>query len=340
MRRQLKVVALSSLFFLFGISAVASAQNAARDVPYFAGPMGTAMYTLGQGLESVSKAIKAPVRIIAQESGSSTVLIKQFDRRPQLKSTHFFPNTTVTNWLAKEGKGPYKKIYDVPKVIGNQFFSSGWMVTFDSSLKKHEDLKGKRIAIGSPAQVIFGTIPKMIIDYGWDDVADTIDVAMLGHSSAATALLDRAVAASLMGIHILPVEIEGLEKGYHVVNPGSIKIISAGKKVYHIPWTENALRKAQRAGMPITTFTFPQGKVQDLEMPIVSWVDMIHIAAYSEFPNEDAYEITKMLINNYKRFREFHKLGHFIHPNLLTYGWNEDDLHPGALRAYKEAGLL
>jgi uncharacterized protein len=309
-------------------------------VPYFAAPLGTALYTLGQGLESVSKEVQAPVRILAQESGSSNVQVLLFARRPELKATHMMSSGDVTRWMAKNGIEVYKQAYEVPMVIGNQFFTGGWLVTLNPKIRKPEDLIGKRVAIGSAAQVIFGVIPKLIIEKGWEDFADKIDISMLGHKAAAEALLDGAVDAALMGVHALPVEVEGLEKGFHVINPGSMEVFTSGKKIYHIPWTEAALKRVKEKGVPISTFKIKAGQIPDLDEDITSWIEMAHWAVYPEFPEQTAYDIASLLINHYKKFRDFHKLGYFIHPNLLTYGWTGTDFHPGALRAYKEAGLI
>ena len=69
-------------------------------------------------------------------------------------------------------------------------------------------------------------------------------------------------------------------------------------------------------------------------MMSIAWV------ASPNFPDELAYEITKMIIANIDKFSEYTALGKLMSRTALTFGWPQQDIHPGALRAYKEAGLI
>ncbi len=74
-----------------------------------------------------------------------------------------------------------------------------------------------------------------------------------------------------------------------------------------------------------------------------SWsqfVDNNAWVAAANFPHMHAYEIFKMVVANIDQFAEFHALGKLMSPGALAFGWPQDDIHPGALRAYKEAGII
>ena len=60
----------------------------------------------------------------------------------------------------------------------------------------------------------------------------------------------------------------------------------------------------------------------------------------ANFPDEYAYEIIKMVIANIDKFAEFHALGKLMSPGALAFGWPQEQIHPGALKAYKEAGII
>jgi hypothetical protein len=62
--------------------------------------------------------------------------------------------------------------------------------------------------------------------------------------------------------------------------------------------------------------------------------------AAPEFPEELAYEATKLILDNLKTFGEVHALGKLMSPEAMAYGAKPEDLHPGALRAYREAGVI
>jgi TRAP-type uncharacterized transport system substrate-binding protein len=46
-----------------------------------------------------------------------------------------------------------------------------------------------------------------------------------------------------------------------------------------------------------------------------------------------------MIIENVGMFKEYHALGKLMSRESLAYGVDPSKIHPGALRAYKEAGL-
>ncbi len=47
-----------------------------------------------------------------------------------------------------------------------------------------------------------------------------------------------------------------------------------------------------------------------------------------------------MIIKNVNGFKEYHALGKLMSKKSLVYGWESKDIHPGALKAYKEAGII
>jgi hypothetical protein len=53
-----------------------------------------------------------------------------------------------------------------------------------------------------------------------------------------------------------------------------------------------------------------------------------------------AYEVTKLIIKNVSSFKDYHNLGKLMSKKALPIGWSPDRIHPGAVKAYKEAGLL
>ena len=40
------------------------------------------------------------------------------------------------------------------------------------------------------------------------------------------------------------------------------------------------------------------------------------------------------------KFGEVHALGKLMSTTAMPYGWETSDIHPGALRAYREAGIV
>jgi hypothetical protein len=58
------------------------------------------------------------------------------------------------------------------------------------------------------------------------------------------------------------------------------------------------------------------------------------------FPEELAYELVKFHLDYYKEMGEYHSMLELFSPGLFTFGQTKKTLHPGAIRAYEEAGLV
>lgn len=96
----------------------------------------------------------------------------------------------------------------------------------------------------------------------------------------------------------------------------------------------------QETGMPLLPFTLPAGKVKGQTAPLAVFLDTATWGVAENFPENLAYEFTKTLIANTRDFGERHALGKLLTAEALLWGWETGELHPGAVRAYREAGLL
>ncbi len=61
--------------------------------------------------------------------------------------------------------------------------------------------------------------------------------------------------------------------------------------------------------------------------------------AAPEFLKEIAYEMTQWIITRYEMFADDSPRGKWLSPEALPWEWDEKDIHPEALKAYKEAGI-
>jgi len=92
--------------------------------------------------------------------------------------------------------------------------------------------------------------------------------------------------------------------------------------------------------MNMLPVTIPANTIAGVSVPMEIFADSTAWMVAPEFPEELAYETTKLIINNIKTFGEVHALGKLMSTTAMPYGWDVKDIHPGALRAYKEAGLV
>ncbi len=92
--------------------------------------------------------------------------------------------------------------------------------------------------------------------------------------------------------------------------------------------------------MKVVPITVPANTIEGVSEPLEILAESTVWMVADEFPEELAYETTKLIIQHIKTFSDYHALGKLMSTAALSYGWDQEEFHPDALRAYKEAGLL
>lgn len=306
---------------------------AAENISLLAGPFGTGSYALGNAMEQISKKANANIQIVASESPGLVYNVRKLGKEPELKSSTITPYTTGLGYLAVNGKKPFKSKHPEAKLIANYLLGSVWLATFDPDIKTVNDLVGKRIALGRPPQILWTVEPELILKHGWG-LHDKIKIERLGTKPAAQALLDGKVDAAIIGGYA------DLASGSFKPSPQTAELMAAGRTLYHIPWGKPAVQKTIDAGVGVNQLSIPKGAVTGIEAPLEGFFDAIAWVAYPELSDDNAYKITKMIIDHVDEFKEYHALGKLMSPKALAYGWQPQNIHRGALRAYREAGLV
>ncbi|WP_419903131.1 TAXI family TRAP transporter solute-binding subunit [Kiloniella sp.] len=315
------------------LSAVPASAAEATKVNLITGPFGTGSYVLGNALEQLSKKYSKTVEISSSETPGLVFNARKMDKEADLKKLTMMSFTTGINYLTTEGIKPFKKKYPSAKLISNYNLGSVWLATFDPEIRTAQDLIGKTIALGRPPQILWTVEPEQIINTGWG-LKGKINVERLGTKQAAQALLDGSVDAAIIGGYADPIS------GTFSPSPQTVELVGSGKTLYHIPWGQEAVQKVIDNGISIKTLTVPAGAVAGMDKPTEVFFDAIAWVAYPEMDEQSAYEVTKLIIDQVEGFKEYHALGKLMSKGSLAHGWKAEDIHPGALRAYQEAGLI
>lgn len=332
----MKKVALQVLLavsFLALTTGIGFSKEDVQTISLMSAPFGTGSYVLGAALEDISKKYHPWLRISHSESPGLVFNIKKLDKEPELKKTTIVASTIGVNWLAEKGMQPFDKPYKGVKLLANYNLISVWLASLKSDLNKPADFAGKKIALGRATQITWAIQPAMIIRYGWQ-MADKVKLEYVGTQASVAALLDGLADAIVIGGYLNPKTFQ------FSLSPQTSELLASGKQINHISWGAEAIKKTRETGMPITPITIPAKAVTGLEKPIDSFTDSVAWCAAPEFPDELAYEITKLIIQKCSDFAHYHNLGKLMTPDALAFGWDADQIHPGALKAYKEAGLL
>lgn len=329
--RKMHGVATAALVIAVCSGHVRAAEPAT--VNLLTGPFATGSYVLGSALEQISKDTKAPVRVNATETPGLVYNARKVEGDVPMRRNTMFAFTSGIDYLASNGFKPFTKKYPHAKLIANYNLGSVWLASFDPKLKSAADLAGKTIALGRPPQILWTIEPDLIIKEGWG-MQDKMKIERLGTKEAAQALLDGNVNAAIVGGYADPVN------GGFAPSPQTVTLLGSGKRLYYIPWGKDAVAKTIANGVSIQPLTIPAKAVAGLEQPMDSFADAVAWVVYPGFDENLSYEITKMIIANVQKFRDYHALGKLMSARSLVYGWDPKDIDPGALRAYREAGIL
>lgn len=122
--------------------------------------------------------------------------------------------------------------------------------------------------------------------------------------------------------------------------PQTVEVVASGRDLHHLDWTEDAVKKTAAKDIQLIPFSVPANSVEGQTSPIFIGADTHGLFAHPDFPEEYAYILAKAMIENIDAFAQYHALGALMSREGLIKGWSPEQIHPGALRAYKEAGLL
>lgn len=229
---------------------------------------------------------------------------------------------------ARAGKLP--KPVDVSNVKLVATYNSGLIsihVKADSNIHSIKDLKGKRVL---PGMKSFGPEPifrDILKRYGmsYDDMkishvtyGDMPTLMKDGHADAyiTTASGGRPHSVSMDIETVFPVRVLGLEKN----------VMDGVLKDNH-PY--------------LSKMTIPAGFYKGQTQPVDVLNILSIIAVNKNLSDEFIYEFTKMILENSGQIRKSFKVVDMLGPNEVGLtGILTTDLHPGALRYWKEIGVV
>lgn len=328
-RRCVSVVAASATLFSVGASA-----HEPVSVGLITAPFGTGSYLLGSALEEISKKKHPWLHITHAESPGFIFNIKKLDKEPELRKTMMVGSGGGVSGLAQAGESPFDKKYAPLKLIANYSLGTYWLATIKPDVKTVADLAGKKVALGRAAQINWAVQPAWILAHGYGLTRGKLDLQYVGTKEAVDAVLDGTADAGVVGGYFDPVSMK------MVLSPQTSEFLASGRKITQLSWDAEAVRKSKTGTMKFSQVTIPANAIPNVAMPIEAAADTTSWMVSTDFPEELAYEITKLIIQNIGEFGDFHALGKLMSPAGMVYGWDVADIHPGALRAYREAGII
>ncbi|HEY0329976.1 MAG TPA: TAXI family TRAP transporter solute-binding subunit [Rhodopseudomonas sp.] len=260
------------------------------------------------GVKTQVQATKASVEnLVLLQKGSGEIAFSLGD---SLKSA----------WEGDEEAG-FKSKLDRLRVIGAIYPNYIQIVaTAESGIKTLADLKGKSLSVGAPKS---GTElnSRAILKAAGMDYKDIGKVEYLPFAESVDLMKNRQLTATLQSAGLGVASLKDLS------NSSEITVVSVPKEV------------VDKIGSPFVSAIIPTGtyKGQDKDVPTAAVIN--YLVTSSAVSDDVAYQMTKLIFDNLPELANAHAAGREIKLETAAAG-SPVPLHPGAIRYYKEKGLI
>jgi TRAP transporter TAXI family solute receptor len=324
---------------ILGFGAPASAQ-AERKVSVLISPAGSGPYEAFAVMQTRAKENHPWLRPVAVETPGFNYNVKYLAENPNLWKDTVIGSGSVLEWAANHGLKPY---YPEPlkpaadyRIIGVMGVTGQLFVSTDPKIRKIEDFAGKRVSTGLITQNEWGMYPRMMLD-GLGLTSKLKALNHLGTDPNVEALLDgRADVATLVAF-----SSDGFK---HTITPSPFKLLEASKRDWHYisipPAQIEAYNKKTGAGFHVRNY--PAGTLPNQKTEVNTFGNYLLLTAHKDFPEDLAYELTKLWIKMGPVVAQYNAMGKIWTPESLSAAarLTPNAVHPGAMRAFKEAGLV
>jgi TRAP transporter TAXI family solute receptor len=218
-------------------------------------------------------------------------------------------------------KGAFKDLRAIFSVHGEPFTV---VARADSGIKTFDDLKGKRVNVGNPGSGQRGTMEVVMEAKGWK-MSDFKLASELKASEQSKALCDNKIDAMV----------------YVVGHPsGSIKEATTTCKSKLVRVADKTIDKIVANNPYYKYTTIPGGMYKGNPNDVKTFGVAATFVTSAKVPEKVIYAIVKSVFENFEAFKKLHPaFAHLTKEDMVKNG-NSAPLHRGAIKYYKEVGLL
>jgi len=265
-----------------------------------------AMYSASDIINKHHPTIKG----LVHETFGASDCIKRLDADPKLRKHAFASGTVPALYGARAGvpKGIYPRPITGILNLWNEVGATYLLVTTDPKIKTPADLVGKRVDVGAYGNFMAITGEYLLEAYGVKD-----KVASLEHSAkyqtAFANLVDGKIDVTVIGM----LKLGEKKCGFNAAT----RELMAARKVYPLETSKEMIAKTTKIS----------------KIPYAAWT-------LEEGVEELVYELMKVLIANADKFKNYSKIASWMtKENMAAMHIPVEDFHPGAIKAYREAGV-
>ena len=220
-----------------------------------------------------------------------------------------------------EEQGPNKELRAVFSIHPEPFTV---VARTDSGIKNFQDLKGKRVNIGNPGSGQRGTMEVAMAAMGWTN--DDFKLASeLKSAEQSQALCDNKVDAIV----------------FAVGHPnGSISEATTSCDSVMVNVTGPAFDKLIADNSYYRTATIPGGMYRGTATDTTTFGVGATFVSSTNVPDEVIYQVVKAVFDNFDDFKNLHPAFANLKPEEMIKDGLSAPLHNGAIKYYKEAGMM
>lgn len=220
-----------------------------------------------------------------------------------------------------EDQGPNKDLRAVFSVHAEPFTV---VARKDSGIKTFDDLKGKRVNIGNPGSGQRGTMEVVMAAKGWTKDDFTL-VSELKAAEQSQALCDNKIDAMV----------------YVVGHPnGSIKEATTSCDTVLVPVDGPVIDKLVADNPYYRKAVIPGGMYAGSDQDVPTFGVGATFVSSTNTPADTVYQVVKAVFENFDDFRKLHPAFANLKKEEMVKDGLSAPIHDGAMRYYKEAGLI
>lgn len=339
----MKIFSLDAVRTAVAAAGLATALSAGADetrIDIMVSPTGTGPYLAWATLQTYAPDFSEALRPTAVETPGFVYNVRYFASNPDLWKTTLIGSGEVVEWAAANGKPPFfpeplEAVKDF-RIIGTTSQSSNLFVATDPGIKTPADFVDKRVATGLLSQNEWGMHQRLIVEgMGLMDQLDSY--SPLGPNENVNALLDGRADVGTVVLH------SALGLGNNL-EAGPFKTLeSSGRDWHYVTIDKQDIEQyISDTGAPFMIREIPAGTMSNQPDDITTIGNNVLISAHKDFPEELAYEFVKLWVEMGPTVAKYNATGGIWDEQSISNMARiaPERMHPGAMRAYEELGLL
>lgn len=321
--RMFRLVFISVLFLGFTVHlATAPPVGAKMRLTLGTSTIGGTWYVTGTGLAEIWNREIPEITVTLGGGGSG-------GNNPKLLASKEFDIALTTLdmfWAAKDGKIPYKKKYDlsgVRSIMLQHMSPAHWIVLAKSPIRSIRDLKGKKVAVGTRGKAS-NQRALWVLEIAGLKKGD-FKIHYIGDQQACDAIAEGRIDCYA---------------NYVGVPNATVLNMATTTKIRLVELTKDEKRRLFKKLPFMSPTVIKGGTYPGVEKDISSHGVPGCLQVQKEVPEDVVYKMVKAIDENWDFLYKVHKAFKKWRFDKETPDFAGQPLHPGAVKFYKEKGLL